>query len=282
MDDRTRALLRDERGAIAIVVLFMAVFLVAALFYLIDIGSSLLYRERMQEAADAAAFSSAVIHARGMNILALINMIMAALLAVLVALNLIEMVIVVGMAAVAACIAISLGTCTAAASALPPLEEARNTVSSIRDNVRSSVLSGLSMLHTAERGVRLFIPYASELAVWQTVEGHYSPPVKLGFAVPPRAVLPTVDDSYTELCGRAGDYVARLAMVASTHSSAVRGTAREHQGLLQREVRRLRLQVLVVDVRRSFTGEDAGHPREGIAEAPDGVRDARSNQQARL
>ena len=35
--------------------------------------------ERMQDASDTAAFSAAVIHARGMNMLALLNMIMAAL-----------------------------------------------------------------------------------------------------------------------------------------------------------------------------------------------------------
>src|SRR5664280_417440 len=64
--------------------------------------------------------------------------------------------------------------------------------------------------------------------------------------------------------------------------AAVRSTASEGQNLLQGEVRRLGLQGRVVDIRRSFTGEDTWHPRVRIAEAPDGVGDALSNQQARL
>ena len=41
----------------------------------------------MQEAADATAFSAAVLHARGMNLLVMINLIMACVLAVRVALK---------------------------------------------------------------------------------------------------------------------------------------------------------------------------------------------------
>src|SRR5690606_12166406 len=81
---------RDEQGAIMLLGVFMAIFLTAMVWYVVGIGDALLYRERMQDAADAAAFSAAVTHARGMNLLVLINMVMAALLAVLVALKLIE------------------------------------------------------------------------------------------------------------------------------------------------------------------------------------------------
>lgn len=68
-----RALARDEGGAIMVVGLFMAVFLVGALYALAGIGASVVYQERMQQAADEAAFTAAVDHAVGMNALATVN-----------------------------------------------------------------------------------------------------------------------------------------------------------------------------------------------------------------
>ena len=90
--DGLARLVREERGAIALLAVFMAVFLIAVVAYVQGIGSAVLHREQMQDAADAAAFSSAALHARGMNVLALLNMLMAALLAILVALKLVEVI----------------------------------------------------------------------------------------------------------------------------------------------------------------------------------------------
>ena len=75
----------DERGAILVVAVFMAVFLVGCLWYLVGVGDAAIYREKMADAGDATAFASAVYHARGMNIIAMLNLIMAAALAVLIA-----------------------------------------------------------------------------------------------------------------------------------------------------------------------------------------------------
>ena len=63
----------DERGAIMVLGIFMCTCLVGILWYLAGIGDAIIYRERMQEASDAVAFSAAVIHARGMNLIVLIN-----------------------------------------------------------------------------------------------------------------------------------------------------------------------------------------------------------------
>lgn len=83
--------LADQRGAVMVVGVFMAAFLVGSLWYIIGIGDAILYRERMQDGADAVAFAAAVYHARGMNIIAMINIIMAAILAVLVAFKLVQL-----------------------------------------------------------------------------------------------------------------------------------------------------------------------------------------------
>ena len=66
-------LVADQGGAIMVVALLMAVFLVGALYALAGIGASVSYQERMQQAADEAAFGAAVEHARAMNALATVN-----------------------------------------------------------------------------------------------------------------------------------------------------------------------------------------------------------------
>ena len=72
---------RDERGAVMLMGLFMALFLIGGTWFLFGIARTLVFRERVQEAADAAAFSSAAIHAKGMNLIAAINLLFFALTA---------------------------------------------------------------------------------------------------------------------------------------------------------------------------------------------------------
>ena len=81
---------RSSRILAFLVALAFAVFGVAMLYYAIGIGQTVLRREHMQDAADGAALTAAVVHARSMNFVVLLNIIMAALIAVLVALKLVE------------------------------------------------------------------------------------------------------------------------------------------------------------------------------------------------
>jgi hypothetical protein len=75
-------LYRDERGAVMVTGVFMATFLVGALWFIFGTARAAIFRERVQETADAAAFSSAVLHAKGMNLIAAINLVLFALTAV--------------------------------------------------------------------------------------------------------------------------------------------------------------------------------------------------------
>ena len=204
--NRNASLLIDERGAIALLALFMAVFMTALVYYVAGIGESVLQRERMQDAADAAAFSAALLHARGMNTLVLINMVMAALLAVLVALKLVELLCSIAIIA----IAIAAFFATGLAGSIPPIAQARQDVQQAHDAVRPSIYSMLEGLHAAARAVRVLVPTASQLRVIDAVRAHYDPPAKAAFAVPPRPTLPTVDGSFASLCDHAGDYTGDL------------------------------------------------------------------------
>jgi hypothetical protein len=64
--------LRDERGIVMVLALPLAAVLVFALWHVARVGDAILEHERVQDAADAVAFESATLHARGMNALALL------------------------------------------------------------------------------------------------------------------------------------------------------------------------------------------------------------------
>jgi hypothetical protein len=73
---------RDERGAIVVSGVFMVSMVAAMLWFTMGIGDAAVHRERMQDAADGGSYASAVYHARGMNIVAMGNVVMAAEVAV--------------------------------------------------------------------------------------------------------------------------------------------------------------------------------------------------------
>src|SRR5262245_17081096 len=80
--DSAPSLLEDQRGAVMLTGLFMAFCLIGALWYVIGIGEALIFRDRMQEAADSAAFTGAVMNAKGMNFISVCNIIMLLLVMV--------------------------------------------------------------------------------------------------------------------------------------------------------------------------------------------------------
>lgn len=85
---RLRGLAGDDRGAVMVVGAFMAILAVGLLYHLAGVGETVLYQERLQDAADTAAFAAAVGHARAMNAIAIVNATMAVVMAALSALNL--------------------------------------------------------------------------------------------------------------------------------------------------------------------------------------------------
>ncbi len=70
---RARGLHRDERGTISIVSVFAVMFLAMLLGMVMNVGRHVDGKLRMQNAADAAAYSGGVVLARGMNTLAFTN-----------------------------------------------------------------------------------------------------------------------------------------------------------------------------------------------------------------
>jgi hypothetical protein len=80
---RTLGDLRNDRsGAVMVIGLFMAMFLIGAMWTVVGIGDAIVFRDRAQEAADHIAFTAATVHARGMNFIAALNLVMLAIVAV--------------------------------------------------------------------------------------------------------------------------------------------------------------------------------------------------------
>jgi hypothetical protein len=73
---------RDARGAVLIVALFASTLLIGLLFHLLGVGHAIEHGERYRDAADSSAYSAAVIEARGMNLVALLNMVKLSVVAV--------------------------------------------------------------------------------------------------------------------------------------------------------------------------------------------------------
>jgi hypothetical protein len=202
--------LRDQRGAIMVMGLFMAIFATGCLFYLVGLGEAIAQRERMQDAADAAAFSSAVLHARGMNVIALVNMTMAALLAALIVLKLVEL---AGYIGVAVATGLAFFTSGLSLSAVPLFAELSFNAREAHDAAQPTVHTSLRVLRIASRGVRVVMPWVAQAASMKTIVAHYAPPAVQGFSVPGRITLPTRDGSYEGLCRKAGEYVGDLVSV---------------------------------------------------------------------
>lgn len=198
-----------DRGAIMVFGIFFAVVVLAMLYYMVGLGATMFYRERLQDAADGSAFASAIVHARGMNTLALINVVMAALLAVLVALRLVEALIII--AEVILYALAWLGGATAAIASA--LEVVRQAVHEVAEAAEPVIFNANKVLKLGGEVVRVATPIAANFSVLGKVALRYEPEVRVAFAIPPRITLPVEDDTFPYLCGKAGKIAGILALL---------------------------------------------------------------------
>lgn len=211
-----RSILHDQRGAVMVVAVFMAAFLTGALWYIIGIGDAILYRERMQDGADAVAFAAAVYHARGMNMIAMINIIMAAILGVLVAFKLLQVINGIAVAVSCALAATGIGAavfgpiCTFTGNLVEPISNAVNAAERV-------VNATLPVLSKTQVGIAVAMPWVAEAKSVYISTQYYSKPVKGGGTISmsliptgERLGLPVQEDDYEFLCKKAGTYIGRL------------------------------------------------------------------------
>jgi hypothetical protein len=151
--------MRDERGAVMVLGLMLGAFTVAALFYLVDVGYASVWREATQDAADATAFEAAVWEARGMNVIAAINIFIAIAMAVLVAWRLVMFGI--GVMAVLAGISCFVPPLAAICPATGPLANAVARMASRDTKVQQNVYKIINVLNKGQIVVASALPILS-------------------------------------------------------------------------------------------------------------------------
>jgi hypothetical protein len=206
---------RSEQGAILVLGIFMCACMAGALWYVIGIGDAIIYRERLQEGADAVAFSAATLDARGMNLIVLLNLLMACVLGVRVAMK----------AAQSALIVIG-----AICAIFPPLEGFAVTCFDLAGNLQTAIVETrpainetLKALSRAQVGIKMMVPGAA-LAGSVQVGAKYRPRVSDAGAANRTLLsgLPVEEGNVDQLCREAGESGPRLVewMIESiTHTN---------------------------------------------------------------
>ena len=195
---------RRNRGAVMVMATFVAVFMVALVYHVAGVGHAALEQQVMQDGADSVALSTATAKARGMNIIALINLIMAAVLSILVALKVLQAILVVAIVVVGVLCVVTQGV---ACGAVEPLGTALNKVTKIADEVEPRIKDVLEGLESAADAVSQVVPILAQAeAVYISTRDIYNP-AEIGFAWPLIEKLPVTEGSFEELCEKAGENV---------------------------------------------------------------------------
>lgn len=184
-----KSLRKDKSGAIMVMGVFMAALMVGFIYYVKGIGDAILFKERMQDASDAGAFAAVTTHARGMNLIALINITMVSVLAVVTAFRLLAI-----MSALA-----TIGICV-----FPGADGLLNDAKDLEQTYVRPLFSVLRAGNTAASAVVTAIPIAAEAYAIDAASGAFTPPVETAFAYPSYDALPVVPSTITELTQRAG------------------------------------------------------------------------------
>ncbi len=159
------SLRRDEDGAIMLMGLFFACLLIAAMWSMKGIGDAIVFRNRMQEGADHEVYAAAVIHARGMNLVSALNVVMKVITLIYLVMSVVRDLLALAMALLAACAATVFGAIVcggllgAATVAYNALTEARNVYQ------QTVVQYGLPLVSGIETAATIAYPwYGSAMA----------------------------------------------------------------------------------------------------------------------
>lgn len=218
------SLRRDTGGAILVVGLFASVFLVGLLYFVFGAGETIRHHERMNDAADAGAYDVAVMHARGMNLVALSNMIKLTVTATMTA----YLAIMTGAALTIAWICSSKKRLIKYGWTIPSLVMVLLKAQFGYQSFQSEADSAIRATDALQRTVAEDLPTIALLKADAMIAAEYQPPA-LGLARAPELTLeldpmPIRPGSVMDLCRRAFPYSAGMVLLASRDvPSPVRG-----------------------------------------------------------
>lgn len=198
----------DQRGAVMVMGIFMCCIIVGALWYVAGIGDAIVLRERSQEIADAGAFSGATLHARGMNLIVLLNLVMACILGIRVALKAIQLVLVILGALFTA-----IGWFVPVVAPLGPLcLNGAKAMNQLISKMKPVINNALKAMSKAELGISKVVPAAACAGAIQ-VQQKYQPLVEVAVTsvnLPKAIFLPLKEGTADRLCYEAGKSVGVL------------------------------------------------------------------------
>jgi hypothetical protein len=139
------ALAHDQRGAILVPAIAMGALLVGALYYVASVGDAIVFRTQLQDAADTSAFTGAVWHARGMNMIVVLNVIMSIALGVFALIRIVEVIVLI-------------------LALIPPLfpvfsQVFRTLVTNVERPVFTGVNTALDVTSALQSGVSSLVPW---------------------------------------------------------------------------------------------------------------------------
>jgi hypothetical protein len=183
MMSSARTLKNDASGAVMVFGVFGAVLLVGVLYYLIGVGDAIVHRESLQDAADATAYTGAVYHARGMNLIAMINLTMAAVLSVLVALKLVQLLLLAIWGLSCLCVALSVGVGVPCDAVCAGMGSAMMDFEMLVVNVGGVITCVLQALHLDANAVAMFTPWVAAAHSGLQATQEYGSTIDFGLAV---------------------------------------------------------------------------------------------------
>jgi len=199
--------------------------MIGSLYYVLGVGDAIIYRRIMQDGADAGAHAASVMGAKGMNLHALLNVVMAVTAGILLVVRSVEVLleIIIGVLYGLAASVVLAPKALPLIGVLAPVE---STVESVADTVEQFVRVAHDALDAAHHAVQHGYPLLAQARAVDAMafQEAFDPPLAGGFVVPllgPRLPkggrgLPVEEDDIGVLCDRAADGLGnRLSNVNS-------------------------------------------------------------------
>jgi hypothetical protein len=212
---------RDEGGNVLVIYVAASLLLVGMVWAIIGTGARVVQHETIQSSADAAAFSASVIKAKGLNIIAFCNLVMALLLALVMLLRAIKYALIGLAVVVSICAAVPVVFNPAepfCAALAPDLDEfAGQTYPQLEDKAEKFIKIAMKGLSVTERAVAHITPILAFAEAYHIgTDGAYQKNFGSGALVTvawplPIEGLPVKDGTCKDLADNAKQYIADIA-----------------------------------------------------------------------
>ncbi|HWE29029.1 MAG TPA: hypothetical protein VHB97_13570, partial [Polyangia bacterium] len=159
---------RDEGGNVIVIYVAASLLLVAMVWAIIGTGARVVQKETIQSSADAAAFSASVIKAKGLNIIAFCNLIMALLLALVMLLRAIKYALYGIAVVISICAVIPFDPLQVPCAAVTgPVDSfAYSTYPQLESNAERFIKMAMNGLHATEKAVAYATPALAFAEAW--------------------------------------------------------------------------------------------------------------------